>query len=145
MTWQKEQVDGSTRQFNFIPPDGVASQEVLFPTAQLDVPEVELDEDENPVINVSVLQMDTFVQPEELTDDVTINLDIADQVTPGARLHLKLVSDDQADKTVTLGNGFDDDYAAINVGSEEVVFMSFVYDGSAFMPFCNPVVVESGT
>ena len=145
MTWQKEQVDGSTRQFNFVAPDGVESQEMLFPTVSIAEPDIELDEDENSVINVEVLQMDTFVDPEELTDDVTINLAIAPQVSPSARMHLKLIADDQGNKTITLGEGFDEDYPTITVPSEGVVFVSFVYDGTAFRPTFHTNAVESET
>jgi hypothetical protein len=136
MTWQKERADGSTRNFNFFAPDGVESQEVLFPSAVLLTPDVVEGESPAPdTVTVAVNQMVTFAQPAELEGAVTLNLAIAAQVTKGAFLHLKLVSDEEAgNKTVTLGTGFSDDVATVTVVSAKTACVSFVFDGTEFVP-----------
>ncbi len=120
---------GQFQSFNFVAPDGVSSEknEVLFPFHEKQTP------DYAATLAVTVKQMDTFVQPEELTGAVTLNLTIDSQVTAGAKLHLKLDADG-TNRTVTLGTGFDASAADITVTANTVVFKSFVYDGTAFVP-----------
>ena len=77
--------------------------------------------------------MQTFLQPAKLTGAATINLTIDAQVTAGAQLHLKLEADSTA-RTVTLGTGFDTGLASIAVAASKVAFMTFTYDGTAFVP-----------
>jgi hypothetical protein len=120
---------GQFQSFNFVAPDGVSSEknEVLFPFHEKQTP------DYAATLAVTVKHMDTFVQPEELTGAVTLNLTIDSQVTAGAKLHLKLDADG-TNRTVTLGTGFDASAADITVTANTVVFKSFVYDGTAFVP-----------
>jgi hypothetical protein len=120
---------GQFQSFNFVAPDGVSSEknEVLFPFSEKQTP------DYAATIAATVKQMDTFIQPEELTGNVTLNLTIDGQVTAGAKLHLKLDADG-TNRTVTLGTGFDASAADITVTANTVVFKSFVYDGTAFVP-----------
>lgn len=120
---------GQFQSFNFVAPDGVSSEknEVLFPFSEKQTP------DYAATIAATVKQMDTFIQPEELTGNVTLNLTIDGRVTAGAKLHLKLDADG-TNRTVTLGTGFDASAADITVTANTVVFKSFVYDGTAFVP-----------
>jgi hypothetical protein len=128
MTWIKKQSDGTHEEFNFVAPEGKTNEEVLFPLGDVQTP------DYGATLAVAIAQMETFLQPAELTGNATINLTVDSQVTKGAKLHLKLDADDQGDKTVTLGTGFDADAANITVTSDTVSFKSFVYDGTAFVP-----------
>lgn len=144
MSWLKI-IGTLTTGFNFVPPTGATEEinEVLFPWYQALVPVVEQDELENDLINVTVKQMNTFVQPAALEVDVTINLDIDPQVTPGAMLHLKLASDAVAAKTITLGDGFDQDMPTLGIAADSVTFLTFVFDGISFVPVANSAYVES--
>jgi len=127
--WIKKNQDGSSSSFNFIPPTGANEQtnEVLFPIAEKQTPDYEA------VLEVEINQMETFLQPEELTGNVTINLAIAEQVTPGAKLYVKL-SADATNRTATIGAGFDADAPEVAVAAGTVVFKTYVYDGVAFVP-----------
>lgn len=124
----KDNRDGSSQSFNFVPPSGASAQknEVLFPFSEKKTPAYAA------TLAVAVKQMDTFVQPEELTGAVTINLTIDAQVTPGAKLHLKLTADGTG-RAVTLGTGFAG-LASITVKASTTACVSFVYDGTAFVP-----------
>ncbi len=136
MTWQKERADGSTSDFNFYAPEGVESQGVLFPSSVLLTPNVVAGEDDDPdTVTVAVNQMVTFAQPEVLEGAVTLNLEIDPQVSKGAFLQLKLASDTEAgNKTVTLGTGFSDDMLTVVVVSAKTACVSFVFDGTEFLP-----------
>jgi len=101
---------------------------VLFPFSDKQTP------DYAAVLAVSITQMETFLQPAELTGAVTINLTIATQVTKGAKLYVKLDADDQGAKTATLGTGFDAAAPDEVVASDTVKFATYVYDGTAFVP-----------
>lgn len=127
MTWIKKQADGTHEEFNFVAPEGKTAEEVLFPLGDVQEPAYAA------ALAVDVEQMETFLQPAELTGAVTINLTVNAQVTKGAKLHLKLDADG-TNRTVTLGTGFDADAADITVNADTVVFKSFVYDGTAFVP-----------
>jgi len=83
---------------------------------------------------VTIDKKETFLQPAELTGNTTINLTVDGDVAAGAKLHLKLDADDQGNKTVTLGTGFDASLASVVVISDTVWCLSFVYDGTAFIP-----------
>jgi hypothetical protein len=113
---------------NFVAPEGssLLNREVLFPLAEVKTPAYAA------TLAVTVKQMDTFLQPAELTGNATINLTIDAQVTAGAKLHLKLDADSTA-RVVTLGTGFDAAAADITVPAAGVLFMSFVYDGTSFV------------
>lgn len=117
---------------NFKAPAGSAdlNREVLFPLAEKQTPAY------GATLAVNIKQMQTFLQPAELTGAATINLTIDAQVSAGAQLHLKLDADSTA-RTVTLGTGFDTGLASIAVAATKVAFLSFVYDGTAFVPTCS--------
>jgi len=130
MTWMKDKRDGTTpvRSFNFVAPDGASEvkNEVLFPFTEKQAPAYAA------TLAVAVKQMQTFLQPEQLTGAATVNLTIDAQVTPGATLHLKL-SADGTNRAVTLGTGFAG-LATVTVKASTTACVSFVYDGSAFVP-----------
>lgn len=129
MTWIKDNRDGSSQSFNFVPPTGSNAQknEVLFPFTEKQAPVYAA------ILAVSIKQMDTFLQPEQLTGAVTINLTVDEQVTPGAKLHIKLAADG-TQRVATLGAGFDAAAPDLTVGANATVFKSYVYDGIAFVP-----------
>lgn len=107
-------------------------REVMFPLAEVKTP------DHAATQPVTIKQKETFLQPGELTGNSTINLTIDDQVTIGAKLHLKLDADG-SNRTVTLGTGFDAGLASIVVTASKVAFATFIYDGTAFVPaWSNP-------
>ena len=83
MTWIKKQTDGTYTEFNFVAPKGKASEEVLFPVGEVLTP------DYAATLAVDIAQIETFLQPAELEGDATINITIDEQVTKGAKLHLK--------------------------------------------------------
>lgn len=129
MTWIKDNRDGTSRSFNFVPPTGATSQknEVLFPFSEKQTP------DYAATLAVTVKQMETFLQPAQLTGAVTINVTIDAQVTPGAKLHLKLTADG-TQRVATIGTGFDAAAPDLTVAVSSTVFKSYVYDGTAFVP-----------
>lgn len=130
MTWIKRALNLATSfSFNFVAPDGATEElnEVLFPFHEKQEPAYAA------TLAATIKQMDTFIQPAELTGNATLNLTIDSQVTAGAKLHLKLDADSTA-RTVTLGTGFDAAAADIIVPATKVCFLTFVYDGSAFVP-----------
>ncbi|MEN6423283.1 MAG: hypothetical protein ABFD76_15190 [Smithella sp.] len=114
---------------NFKAPEGADSlvREVLFPLAQKLTPAYAA------AIAVTIKQMNTFLQPAELTGNATINLTIDTQVTAGAKLMVKLDADATA-RTVTLGTGFDAGMASVVVKAASIAFVTFIYDGTAFVP-----------
>jgi len=122
--------DGTTpvRSFNFVAPDGASEvkNEVLFPFSEKQAPAYAA------TLAVAVKQMDTFLQPETLTGAATVNLTIDAQVTPGAKLHLKLTADG-TNRAVTLGTGFAG-LASVSVKASTTACILFVYDGAAFIP-----------
>lgn len=127
--WIKKNQDGSSSSFNFIPPTGASEQtnEVLFPISEKQTP------DYGAVLAAEITQMETFLQPGTLTGNVTIDLVIADQITPGAKLYVKLKADG-TNRTATIGAGFDADAPEVAVAAGTVVFKTYVYDGVAFVP-----------
>lgn len=129
MTWIKNNDDGSSNSFNFVAPEGAAEQknEVLFPFSEKQTP------DYAAAIAVDVTQMETFVQPAELTGNVALTAVINAQVTAGAKMYVKLDADG-TNRTVTPGAGFDASAPAITVTANTVAFKSYVYDGTAFVP-----------
>jgi len=128
-TWFYKKTDGTEVEHSFKAPEGSddLTREVLFPLGEVQAP------DYAATLAVAVKQMETFLQPAELTGNVTINLTIDAQVTPGAKLYLKLDAD-ATNRTVTLGTGFDADASDITVTGDTVAFKTFVYDGTAFVP-----------
>lgn len=112
--------------------------ETSLGTAEDDIDALEGSEVQTPVyadpLAVTIDKRETFLQPAELTGNSTINLTIDAAVAAGAKLHLKLNADDQGNKTVTLGTGFDASLASVVVISDTVWCLSFVYDGTAFIP-----------
>lgn len=138
MTYIKKESDGKEVSMNFIAPTGGASaatKEPLFPLPEILNPAYAATQ------AVTVKQMNTFIQPATYTGNATLNLTIDDQVTPGALLHLKLTANTSA-RTVTLGTGFADP-ADIAVLASDTAYMSFVYDGTEFVPLCY-VPVSAG-
>jgi len=129
MTYIKKESDGSLVSMNFVAPTGgaaAATKEPLFPLPQILNPAYAATQ------AVAVKQMNTFVQPATYTGNATLNLTINDQVTPGALLHLKLTANTSA-RTVTLGTGFADP-DDITVIASSTAYMSFVFDGTEFVP-----------
>ena len=131
MTWMKDKRDGTTpvRSFNFVAPDGASEvkNEVLFPFTEKQAPAYAA------TLAVTIKQMETFLQPEQLTGAVTINLTVDAQVTKGAKLHIKLAADG-TQRVATIGTGFDAAAPDLTVGASATVFKSYVYDGTAFVP-----------
>ncbi|HAQ21115.1 MAG TPA: hypothetical protein DCR40_18060 [Prolixibacteraceae bacterium] len=127
--WIKKNADGSSNSFNFTPPSGSAAQvkEVLFPIAEVQVPAYAA------TLAVTIKQMETFLQPATLTGAVTINVTVDAQVTPGAKLHLKLTADG-TQCIATIGTGFDAAAPDLTVAISSTVFKSYTYDGTAFVP-----------
>lgn len=111
---------------------------VRMDEAESDIDALEGSEVQSPdyadPLAVTIDKKETFLQPAELTGNTTINLTIDEAVAAGAKLHLKLDADDQGNKTVTLGTGFDASLASVVVISDTVWCLSFVYDGTAFIP-----------
>jgi hypothetical protein len=129
MTWIKEdKTNDISYSHNFVAPDGTDDlvKEVLFPLAEVFTP------DYAATLAVEVKQMDNFIQPAELTGNATINLTINDQVTAGAKLHLKLDADSTG-RAITLGTGFAG-LSGFTVVADTVWCVSFVYDGTSFLP-----------
>lgn len=127
--WIKKNADGSSNSFNFVAPEGAASQlnEVLFPFAEKQEPAYAA------IIAATIKQMKTFFQPAQLTGNLTLNLTIDSQVTAGALLFVKL-SADATNRTFTPGTGFDASAAAVTVTASTTVTKTYVYDGVAFIP-----------
>lgn len=130
MTFIRKDSDNIDRSYNFVAPinvGGSKKNEVLFPFSDKQTP------DYAAVLAVSITQMETFLQPAELTGNATINLTVDSRITKGAKLYIKLDADDQGAKTVTLGTGFDADAADEVVASDTVKFVTYVFDGTAFV------------
>ncbi len=127
----RKDTDNVDRSYGLLAPKNVGGDvknEVLFPFHDKQEPAYAA------VLAVSITQMETFLQPEELTGNATINLTVDASVTRGAKLYVKMEADDQGDKTVALGTGFDADAADEVVASDSVKFATYVYDGVAFVP-----------
>lgn len=138
--WINKKADGSSNSFNFVPPviaGANQKKEVLFPFSEVQAPEYDAE------IVAEITQMETFLQPEELTGNVALSLDIDEQVTPGAKIYAKFVADDQGDKTVTLGDGFDAAAPDVVVARDKTEFREYVYDGTAFVPTSNTAYLEA--
>lgn len=129
MTWIKKNSDGSSNSFNFIPPAGASEQvnEVLFPIAEKQEPAYAA------TVAADIKQMKTFIQPAELTGNLTLNLTIDEQVSPGAMLCVKLDADG-TNRTFAPGTGFDDSCADVTVTADTVVNKTYIFDGVAFLP-----------
>lgn len=129
MTWIKKNSDGSSNSFNFIPPSGASEQvnEVLFPIADKQEPAYAA------TVAADIKQMKTFIQPAELTGNLTLNLTIDEQVSPGAMLFVKLDADG-TNRTFAPGTGFDDSCADVTVTANTVVNKTYIFDGVAFLP-----------
>lgn len=127
--WSYKKTDRTEVAMNFVAPEGAddLNREVLFPLVEKKIP------DYAATLAVVVKQAETFLQPAELTGNATINLTIDAQVTAGAKLHLKLDAD-ASDRTVTLGTGFDAGMATIVVAKTKIAFVTFTFDGTAFVP-----------
>lgn len=129
MTWIKKNDDDSSNSFNFVAPEGAAEQvnEVLFPFAEIQEPVYAAS------VTVEVKQMETFVDPAELTGDLAMVLTIDAQVTKGAKLYVKLTAD-ATNRTFAPGDGFDAATPDVTVTATTTVFKTYVYDGTAFRP-----------
>ena len=129
--YTNKDASGNYQSFGFLAPDGISTEknEVLFPYHDKQAPAYVA------TLAVTVKQRDTFLQPAALTGDVTINLTIDSQVTPGAKLYLKVKeAANTVDRAVVLGTGFDADAADLSVVKATCVCRVFVYDGAAFVP-----------
>lgn len=128
MTWIKKESTGKEVSMNFKAATGGEglTREVLFPLAEILTPEHAATQ------AVTVKQFHTFLQPETLEGNSTVNLTIDEQLTPGAQLHLMLTAD-TSNRTVTLGTGFAAP-ATIVVKLSDTAYMSFVFDGTEFLP-----------
>lgn len=134
MTWQKKQVDGSTENFNFKAPSFAPSEDVLFPVGKVLRP-TSADE-----LTVHINQMATFLQPSRLEQDMTVNLAVNPQLTKGAMLMVKLYADENEEgRTVSWGTGFDVGAGGVLIPDSGVVFMSFSFDGTVFVPMSSNV------
>jgi len=110
---------------NFIPPTGLtAKKEVLFPVS--DAQAIAYAS----AITIPVAQMHTVVTVAVLTGALTLNVSVDAQVTPGARLIVKLLSDTTARDT-TLGTGFEGTTIAGVISKTKVAV--FEYDGTNFV------------
>ena len=128
--WQDKDSNGVYRSFGFVAPAGATDEknEVLFPFSEKKEPAFAA------TLAVTVKQMDTFLQPATLTGDATINLTIDAQLTPGAKLYIKLTADATVGgQDITLGTGFDAAAADFTVAASTTVFKTYVYDGTAFV------------
>jgi hypothetical protein len=129
--WTNKNSSGQFQSFGFLAPDGITTEknEVLFPYHEKQEPAYAA------TLAVTVKQRDCFLQPATLTGAVTINLTIDAQLTPGAKLYLKVTADG-TNRVVTLGTGFDAAATDITVTASTCFCRTFVYDGAAFVP-CN--------
>lgn len=116
-------------------PDSTADVGLGELDARMDV--LEASEVQTPAygatLAVNVAKKETFLQPAELTGNTTINLTIDAALPVGSKLHLKLDADG-TNRTVTLGTGFDAGLASVVVAATKVAFVTFTYDGTAFVP-----------
>lgn len=129
--WTDKAFDGTVRSFGFVAPDGATAEknEVLFPFHDKQEPAFAA------TLPVTVKQMETFLQPGTLSGAVTINLTIDAQLTPGAKLYVKLKADSTTGgRAVTLGTGFDADAADFTVAASGTDFRTYIFDGTAFVP-----------
>lgn len=137
MTWIKKETNGTHKEFNFVAPaNAAAAEEVLFPIGEVKKP------DYAATLAVAINQMETFLQPAELTGNVTVNLTVDAQVTKGAKIYGKFTADG-TDRTVTLGTGYDTDAANITVPANGVEFVTWAYDGTAFVPVFSTSALEA--
>ena len=83
--------------------------------------------------------MKNFVNLGELGANVTLNLNINAQVSPGALLQVKAKSDGTA-RTVALGEGLEGISMPGTVDKTKV--QSFVYDGTSFIPIAVAVQLD---
>lgn len=134
MTWIKRKTDGKYNEFNFVPPhEDITDQEVLFPCSQVQAPAYAA------ALEVEVKAFDTFLQPEPLEGDLSIDLVIDEGLTPGARLHVKIdLETGQTTNSVTFGDGFAEELTVV-VGVASPEYFSFVFDGLVFLPIGLPV------
>ncbi len=122
--------------FNFVPSAKKAKgkHEVLFPVSDVQEP------DAAAILAVNVNEMKTILKPGTMGANMTINLTIDPQVTPGAILVMKLTSDGTA-RSVTFGTGLEGD--ALAGSADTTKYVSFIYDGSKFIPMSSLTVDNS--
>lgn len=122
------------KSFGFVPPAGMAAnQEVLFPCWEKQTP------DASATLAVNIKQMVNTVEVGEMAANMTVNLTVAGQVTPGASLIMKLKSDGTG-RDVTFGTGF---LSPVLSGvADKTKYASFIYDGTQFVPTGTPVQVD---
>lgn len=134
MTWIKRKADGTYNEFNFVTPhEDIGDQEVIFPCSQVLAP------DYAATLDVEIKAAETFLQPEALAGDVTIDLDIDEAVTAGSKLHVKIdLAEGKTTQQVTFGDGFAEELTVV-VGITNSEYFSFVFDGLVFLPIGLPV------
>ena len=124
MTWIHQTENKSC---NFVAPAGLsADQEVLFPVTDVQTPASAAE------LDVDVKQQVTCIHlSDAMSAAMTLNLNIDDQVTPGAIIHLKAGSDGTG-RNITFGTGFTS--PALAGVADKTKVQSFIYDGTSFLP-----------
>lgn len=113
--------------FNFVPSakKEQGKHEVLFPVSDVQTP------DAADTLAVTVNEMVTILKPGTMAADMTINLTVDAQVTPGALLVMKLTSDTTA-RDVSFGTGMEGADLAGAISTTK--YITFIYDGTNFIP-----------
>ena len=126
------QKKGNENAVDFFAPLGLTeSKEVLFPISEINTPAY------GSTIAATISQMNSFLKPDTLTGNATINLaltmqedGVTPQVSPGAILLLQLTADGSANRTVTLGTGTDGSSIVVPEGA--TVNALLIYDGTSY-------------
>jgi hypothetical protein len=113
--------------FNFRAPLGMPDSsinEVLFP-----VPDIRADVDTSAAVDIK--QMVTHLDLGELAANAELDLNISNQVTAGAILHIKVKSDGTA-RDVVFGDGVTSPDLEGVISKTKV--QGFLYNGTVFLP-----------
>ena len=123
--YSKTESDGTYKTFGFLAPSGATNDknEVLFPFHESQSIDFSAD--------VEVKQMTSIIDFGTVTANKTLNLDIADQLTPGARINLS--GSITGAVTVTLGTGFDGVNLVGTASETHKFYASFIYNGTSFV------------
>jgi len=104
-----------------------SDQVVKWPFGEADVQSIAYADISDDIV---IKNNKTIVTVGTLEDDVTVNLDISDEVEVGAELTLRLTSDTTA-RDVTLGTGLEGNAIAGVISKTKVA--KFEFDGSNFV------------
>lgn len=107
--------------------------EVVFPTQEALAPTAAAE------IAVNINRQTTVIDLGELTENATLNATIGSDVERGAIVTVKAKSDTTA-RSVTFGTGFTAPAIAGTISKTKVV--SFIYDGSSFLPMGAAVQID---